>query len=242
MFNPMDVHANVLSSSKTRLILLAVAAAATAVSGASADMLQEVHTYNRVVDNPAWDSTLPGTLDVTLFDTQGGSRQLVGYIARVGLDMVYTLDVHDNLTANWVGAEKTWSVTWSQTLFLQQPGWNGTLVANGGVGVMCAPFSLGFTETGGSGHQVQEAVSNANVLDMLTGTGTLSLPYDLTVSPLHVGPIEDPMHPVFDPDILDVSLDSVEWSMRLVYYYQEIPEPAAISLLGLAGALLLRRR
>ena len=185
-----------------------------------------------------------------LFDTAGGTRTLAGLHVDYHLYSNFTWTMHDNLTPDWHGCEYNWTQTWRSTrdgapfLPLQQP--SGSIPTGAGIGGWIAPYNLGFgPNQGNGGGGGPETSVDAALLATVTGSGTVPVLCTqslsaMTVSPPHRWPPEAPLNQrVFDPNQIDVHVDSVVMDLTLTYYWT--PEPGSLSLLGLL-TLLLRRR
>ena len=226
-------------------MLLGVCAAAVTAGAARADILYESHTFSMVVNNVSWNNTYPENLDLVLFDTQGGTRQLVAYELDSGpLGLAWNLVVHDNPTPNYVGDFAHWSYAWHQDLFPLGAN-HGTLSGSAGKEVARAPYSTGYTAstlTGGVSFS-QQVSDDPNVLNWLTGSGTGTLPCVFTLGPLVEEPATHaPGGTLFDPNIMDEVPLYLHLDGTLTYAYEMVPEPATAGLLALAAFLVLRRR
>ena len=218
------------------------------------DFFQETHVFNLGVDTPAFDSVFEYNFDLPLFNTAGGTREIIGFQVDYFLYSDYTYAMNPNPTGYWHGCDLSWEQTWTSTLDGQQ--WfpldqsSGYLDATTGVGAVVAPFFEGSDpfEVDGAGIGHWEVHADANLLELLTGDGVATVVCTHTLSelmaiipgdrwwPAHVPPNER----IFDPDLIDLTLDHIGMDVTVTYFWT--PEPGSLALL-LCGALpLLRRR
>ncbi len=232
------------------LVLLSAAVLLASPAGAD-EWLEETHVFNLGVDAPAFDSTFEYNLDLPQFDTAGGARELVAYRVDHYLYSNYTYSVDPNPTELWHGADLSWRQTWSSTLD-SEPWYpmnqsSGYVDARAGVGAICAPGFAGAepfeTQSGIAGY---ESHADADMLARLSGTGTATMACTHTLSALTIAePARwpgnvPPNQRVFDPDMIDLTLDRIGMDVTVTYYWT--PEPTSLALLGLGAVALLRRR
>lgn len=245
----------IAAGSRFVLILpVAVSALFGTAQIADAGFQTEKHEFRAEHANPTWDTTYTGTFDVPKFDTMGGNRTLLGITFDYwgpALDYAYT--VHNNPTADAVGARARWEMSFglsdsSGTLLfpIQDPHVLSVAEARGVI--VPAFFDEGYTnvvtypfnfEPGSS-----EITDDPGVLTALTGPGVLSLGYELTLSDLVYSDNFPPGLPphIYDPSILDVTPDLYHAGFDVSYHYTSVPSPGVLVLFGVAGAAAGRRR
>jgi hypothetical protein len=214
---------------------------------AAAD-LEEIHDFHFRADNPVPGTTYQYSVDVPLFDTQGGARTLTSFRVDYMILSYYRYDINANPDSRYHGCEVSWHQDWTSKLngatYLPMDQPNGMLDAGNSVGEISAPYTpswTGFSVPGsGTGHTEREGAPE--LLARMMGTGTATIQCTDALSPITVAPPDAHHAPpgmVFDPGLLTVYLDAISVDVTLTYYYT--PEPGSLSLLGLL-TLLLRRR
>lgn len=234
--------------------ILLLGAVALVAQPAAADFLTEVHVINLGNNNPTPASVFQYNFDLPLFDTAGGTRELIGFRVDYRLYSDYTYTVNANPTADWHGCSISWQHNWSSTLNgeqwfpLDQP--SGYLNAGSGLGAVRGPFSAAEPPYQGFGAGIghSEAYDDPALLATLTGAGIVSVECTHSLTDLVVAPPPERQWPaqaplnqrVFDPDLVDVTVDRIGIDITLSYYWT--PEPTSLVLLGLGAVALLRRR
>jgi MYXO-CTERM domain-containing protein len=242
-------------------VLTVLAVVVSAVLGstqiASAGFQSETYEFQANHANPTWDTTYTGTFDVPKFDTMGGSRTLLGITFEYfSPELDYTYTVHNNPTADTVGAQARWEMTFglsdsSGTLLLPLEQDPHVLSHARSRGVIVPPFfDEGYTNVVTYdpeivGADYYEVTDEPSILAAFTGVGVLSLNYEMTLSDVVYSAVTFPPglpRHVFDPSILDVTPDLYHAGLNVVYHYTSVPAPGALVLLGVAGATARRRR
>lgn len=214
------------------------------------DLFEEVHVYHQEIDDPDWETTYQTTFDFAGFDTQGGERQFLGYEAEMTLGLDYHVDVADNPTADWVGAEASMSVAWlaelwGETLFPDEMGFD-ELVHSPGFGVVFGPFMQGDSLDMLDGSVTQwRTITSGEIMALLTTSPSFTVDSTFTFGPLDVQPVPEWMWPegetvLFEPDLLQIDPLQIHLDLTVTYFYT--PEPGTLGLLGLGALTLLRRR
>jgi hypothetical protein len=242
-------------SKVTGPVLALVGAALLLAQPVAADALAEQHVLNLYFENPA-TGTLQGSFEMPLFDTQGGTRALIGLRVDYFLNSTYTEITHENPTADWHGCEVDYTHTWVATRngarwFPFASSSNVNLNITTGTGTVLGPFHAAvpvYTSlpTGLSGFS---ATSDAALLATLVGSGAFTVDYVHTLSAITAVRPPDrawgaaPLSQrVFDPHMIDLHVDRIGMDLSVTYYYNEVPEPSALALLAVGVFAGLRRR
>lgn len=242
-------------------VVMCLAVAVSAMFGAAqtaiAGFQTEKHEFRAEYANPTWDTTYIGTFDVPKFDTMGGNRTLIGITLEYwSPELDYTYTVHNNPTAEAVGAQGRWEKSFglsdsSGTLLFPLEQDPHVLAGARSRGVIVpAFFDGGYTNVVSYSDIIEEAdysevTGDPTILAALTGTGVLSLGYELTLGELVYSDITFPpgLPPhVYDPSILDITPDLYWAGFDVSYHYTSVPSPGVLVLFGFAGATARRRR
>jgi hypothetical protein len=237
-------------------LIALLGAVALFVPPAAADTLEQTYAFSFNFDDPAFESVFQYTMDLPLFDAAGGAREMVGLRVDYALSWDYTYTVNPNLTSEWHGCNLSWTQVWSSTLDgdpwfpLDQS--SGYFSGTGGVGAVCGPLFAGDgpIEVVGMGVEHPEVQTNPTVLARLTGVGTAAVQCTHTLSALTVATPDDRRWPpyvpqdqrIFDPNLIDLTMDRIGMDVTVTYYWNPVPEPTGFVLLGLGAVTLLRRR
>jgi hypothetical protein len=238
-------------------VALVLFAAIPLASPALADTwLNEVHAFEFDFANPVPGSIFEYNIDLPLFNTNGGARNFVAFRVDYNISWDYTYTVSPNPTQQWHGCDVSWRQVWSSTLDgqpwfpLDQSPDHRYLDASGGVGAICGPAFAGNgpidVDGMGIGHN-NDAHTDAALLSRLTGDGIATVECTQTLSALTFAAPDARRWPpyvpqdqrIFDPDMIDVTMDRIGMDVTVTYYWT--PEPGTLALL-FCGAPALRRR
>lgn len=235
------------------LVLLS-AAVLLAPPAAADEWLEETHVFNFGFDTPAFSSTFEYNLNLPQFDTAGGAREFIGFRVDYSMYSDYTYTTNPNPTEQWHGCDLSWRQVWSTTLDgepwfpLDQS--SGHFDLTNGVGSVVGPLFPGTDpwSVEGAGIEHSEAHADAELLSRLTGDGIVTVDCTHTLSGLTITTPSDRQWPpyvppdqrIFDPELIDLTLDRIGMDVTVTYYWT--PEPTSLALLGLGAVALLRRR
>ncbi|MBN1514196.1 MAG: PEP-CTERM sorting domain-containing protein [Phycisphaerae bacterium] len=235
------------------VVLLSAAVLFASPAGAD-EWLEETHVFNFGFDAPAFDSTFEYNLDLPQFDTAGGTREIIGFRVDYSMYSDYTYTTNPNPTEQWHGCDLSWQQGWSTTLDGEQ--WfpldqsSGRLDLTTGLGSVVGPFFPGTDpfSVEGAGMEHSEYHTDAELLARLTGDGIASIECTHALLALTVATPSARQWPayvpqdqrIFDPELIDLTLDRIGMDVTVTYYWT--PEPTSLALLGLGAVALLRRR
>jgi hypothetical protein len=228
---------------------LAVAPFAPATLGG--EVYCETYEVHRTYDPPpAFGQTIDTTLPVQLFDTQGGTRQLldVGYYYFQGKESTVVRDTSPYSTDAGARVDYRLGVDMYPFTEIFHTSGGALLISNY---FYVWPHAEGTVDHYGGGLEwgqtdvpnfIHEDAHKAAFL----GTGIRDWPVQVVLSDLVYSdniPYPGPLPPhQYAPELLHVTMNSMSVDLMLWYYYTIVPEPGTLSLGALFGLLALRRR
>lgn len=208
----------------------------------------EVHvTYD---PPPAFGQTIDTTLPVQMFDTQGGTRQLldVGYYYFQGKESTVVRDTSPYPTDSGAAVDYRVGVDMYPFTEIYHTSGGALIIKNY---FFVWPYADGTVDHYGGGlawgdPDIPNIIQEAEYKAAFLGTGICDWPIQVVLTDLVYSddiPYPGPLPPhQYAPELLHVTMNSMSVDLKLWYYYTIVPEPGMLSLSMLSALLVLRRR
>jgi hypothetical protein len=223
----------------------------------------EQHTVEHAEIGAVYDQNYSGIMQLPLFDTLGGMRELVSIDYQYSLATEYFWTFNANPTQSWAYSITTLTNQFQTTVnglqFLPTPNHPGNpnipVEAESHFPVQQDPGNPEFGFPFGGDLTLFGEETDAAFLTSLIGTGTIDVLSEFValapiVRDLDAFNLAYPDSPplgivegaLFDETISTFELTGLTARIQISYNYITVPEPSALSMLAIAGVIVVRRR